>query len=194
MPTTDAKAALDGSMLPMGGAKGAMLALIVELLACALTGAAIRIRGRLVLRRRRQPAAAGPGVPGHRPRRAGGARRLSRPRRGAGRGDARTIPACACRVPAAMRSRRRPSATESRFRPVALADGLSAARGRRATVRPSLGGAPALRRGIASRNGLKSAGGGGDHLVAAQEVGAAGKIADAAAGFADQQRAGGDVP
>ena len=27
-------------MLPMGGAKGAMLALIVELLACALTGAA----------------------------------------------------------------------------------------------------------------------------------------------------------
>ena len=40
MPTTDAKAALDGSMLPMGGAKGAMLALVVELLACALTGAA----------------------------------------------------------------------------------------------------------------------------------------------------------
>ena len=28
-------------MLPMGGAKGAMLALIVELLACALTGAAM---------------------------------------------------------------------------------------------------------------------------------------------------------
>jgi (2R)-3-sulfolactate dehydrogenase (NADP+) len=26
-------------MLPMGGAKGAMLALVVELLACALTGA-----------------------------------------------------------------------------------------------------------------------------------------------------------
>jgi len=39
-PTTDAKAALDGSMLPMGGTKGAMLALVVELLACALTGAA----------------------------------------------------------------------------------------------------------------------------------------------------------
>ena len=39
-PTTDAKAALDGSMLPMGGSKGAMLALVVELLACALTGAA----------------------------------------------------------------------------------------------------------------------------------------------------------
>ena len=39
-PTTDAKAALTGSMLPMGGTKGAMLALVVELLACALTGAA----------------------------------------------------------------------------------------------------------------------------------------------------------
>ncbi len=40
LPTTDAQAALTGSMLPMGGSKGAMLALIVELLACALTGAA----------------------------------------------------------------------------------------------------------------------------------------------------------
>jgi (2R)-3-sulfolactate dehydrogenase (NADP+) len=40
MPTTDANAALAGSMLPMGGSKGAMLALVVELLACALTGAA----------------------------------------------------------------------------------------------------------------------------------------------------------
>ena len=40
-PTTDAAAALTGSMLAMGGTKGAMLALIVELLACALTGAAM---------------------------------------------------------------------------------------------------------------------------------------------------------
>lgn len=40
-PTTDPKAGLEGSMLPMGGTKGAMLALIVELLACALTGAAM---------------------------------------------------------------------------------------------------------------------------------------------------------
>ena len=39
-PTTDAKAALDGSMLPAGGVKGAMLALTVELLVCALSGAA----------------------------------------------------------------------------------------------------------------------------------------------------------
>ena len=40
-PTTDAQAALEGSMLPVGGTKGAMLALVVELLACALTGAAM---------------------------------------------------------------------------------------------------------------------------------------------------------
>jgi (2R)-3-sulfolactate dehydrogenase (NADP+) len=39
-PTTDARAALTGSMLALGGTKGAMLALIVELLACSLTGAA----------------------------------------------------------------------------------------------------------------------------------------------------------
>ena len=40
-PTTDPEAGLEGSMLPLGGAKGAMLALIVELLVTALTGAAI---------------------------------------------------------------------------------------------------------------------------------------------------------
>jgi (2R)-3-sulfolactate dehydrogenase (NADP+) len=39
-PTTDAKAALEGSMLPAGGVKGAMLALTVELIVCALSGAA----------------------------------------------------------------------------------------------------------------------------------------------------------
>lgn len=39
-PTTDPAAGLDGMMLPAGGVKGAMLALIVELLCCALTGAA----------------------------------------------------------------------------------------------------------------------------------------------------------
>jgi (2R)-3-sulfolactate dehydrogenase (NADP+) len=41
-PTTDAKAALEGSMLPLGAAtspKGAMLALVVELMATALLGA-----------------------------------------------------------------------------------------------------------------------------------------------------------
>ncbi len=38
-PTTDAKAALDGMMLPAGGVKGAMLALVVELLCASLTGA-----------------------------------------------------------------------------------------------------------------------------------------------------------
>jgi (2R)-3-sulfolactate dehydrogenase (NADP+) len=39
-PTTDAKAALSGAMLAMGGTKGALLALVVELLCCALTGSA----------------------------------------------------------------------------------------------------------------------------------------------------------
>jgi len=40
-PTTDANAALDGSLLPMGGAKGAALALMVEVFAAALTGASL---------------------------------------------------------------------------------------------------------------------------------------------------------
>ncbi len=39
-PTTDANAALGGAMLAMGGTKGALLALVVELLCVALTGAA----------------------------------------------------------------------------------------------------------------------------------------------------------
>lgn len=39
-PTTDPQAGLAGMMLPAGGVKGAMLALMVELLCCALTGAA----------------------------------------------------------------------------------------------------------------------------------------------------------
>ena len=37
-PTTDAKAGLAGSMVPMGDAKGAALALMVEVMAAALTG------------------------------------------------------------------------------------------------------------------------------------------------------------
>ena len=39
VPTTDAKKALSGMMMPAGGVKGAMLALMVELMVCALTGA-----------------------------------------------------------------------------------------------------------------------------------------------------------
>ena len=38
-PTTDAVAALSGSVAPLGGAKGAMLAFMVEVLAATLTGA-----------------------------------------------------------------------------------------------------------------------------------------------------------
>jgi len=40
-PTTDPKAGLAGSMLPMGGTKGAMLAFVVEVMVTALTGAAM---------------------------------------------------------------------------------------------------------------------------------------------------------
>jgi (2R)-3-sulfolactate dehydrogenase (NADP+) len=38
-PTTDAKAALAGTLVPIGGAKGAALAFMVEVMAAALTGA-----------------------------------------------------------------------------------------------------------------------------------------------------------
>lgn len=38
-PTTDAQRALDGTMIPAGGVKGAALAMMVELLAAGLTGA-----------------------------------------------------------------------------------------------------------------------------------------------------------
>ena len=40
-PTTDPSAGIEGTMLPMGGAKGAMLALMVELLVSALAGSAL---------------------------------------------------------------------------------------------------------------------------------------------------------
>jgi (2R)-3-sulfolactate dehydrogenase (NADP+) len=39
-PTTDAKAALAGTLLPIGGAKGGALALMIEILAAAVTGSA----------------------------------------------------------------------------------------------------------------------------------------------------------
>ena len=42
-PTTDAKAALKGALQPIGGAKGAALALLVEILAAAVTGATLSL-------------------------------------------------------------------------------------------------------------------------------------------------------
>ena len=39
-PTTDPKAALGGTLLPIGGAKGGALALMIEILAAAVTGSA----------------------------------------------------------------------------------------------------------------------------------------------------------
>ncbi|MBZ0228704.1 MAG: Ldh family oxidoreductase, partial [Bauldia sp.] len=38
-PTTDPEAALAGTMIPIGGAKGAALALMVEVMSAALVGA-----------------------------------------------------------------------------------------------------------------------------------------------------------
>ncbi len=58
-PTTDPEAALAGTMLPLGDAKGTALALMVELLAAGLTGRELRGR-RLVLPRRGRAARPGP--------------------------------------------------------------------------------------------------------------------------------------
>ena len=114
-PTTDPKAGLEGSMLPIGAAsspKGAMLALLVELLVTALIGANFGFEGVELLRRRRQPPAHRPDIHRDRPRCACGARRFSRPRRGAGARDARRrrcAPAgCAPRSAAREGANRRP--------------------------------------------------------------------------------------
>jgi (2R)-3-sulfolactate dehydrogenase (NADP+) len=42
-PTTDAEAALEGTMLPIGGAKGTALALMVEIMASVMTGASLSV-------------------------------------------------------------------------------------------------------------------------------------------------------
>jgi (2R)-3-sulfolactate dehydrogenase (NADP+) len=79
-PTTDPDAALQGTMLPLGDAKGTALALMVELLAAGLTGANFACRGVLL-----------PGCQGAAPRH-GPAHRGLRPgglRRGGGHGPFR---------------------------------------------------------------------------------------------------------
>ena len=88
-PTTDPAAGLEGSMLPAGGAKGAMLALVVELLVTSLTGAAMGFEATSFFVDEGNRPASGPGVPRDRSGRARGARPLPRARRDAGRGDAR---------------------------------------------------------------------------------------------------------
>ena len=59
--TTDAHAALEGSMLPAGGVKGAMLALMVELLACALSGSAYGFESDSFFAREGRPTRIGQG-------------------------------------------------------------------------------------------------------------------------------------
>ncbi|PKU25180.1 Ldh family oxidoreductase [Telmatospirillum siberiense] len=58
-PTTDAEAALAGTMLPMGDAKGAALALMVEVLAAALGGANFAFEASSVLDDRGNPPGIG---------------------------------------------------------------------------------------------------------------------------------------
>jgi (2R)-3-sulfolactate dehydrogenase (NADP+) len=58
-PTTDAKAALAGTLLPAGGAKGAALALMVEILATGLAGATLAFEASSFLDAEGPPPATG---------------------------------------------------------------------------------------------------------------------------------------
>ena len=83
-PTTDPDAALRGTMLPLGDAKGTALALMVELLAAGLTGATYAAEASSFLDAKGPPPGTGPA---HRRLRSGGPRRrgCDRPLRGARR-------------------------------------------------------------------------------------------------------------
>lgn len=59
LPTTDPKAALRGTLLPSGGAKGAALALMVEVLAAAVTGAQFASEATSFLDDKGEPPATG---------------------------------------------------------------------------------------------------------------------------------------
>ncbi len=93
-------------MLPMGGAKGAMLALVVEIWSRALTGAALGFEASSFFVDEGNRPRHRPGVPGHRSRRARGDGRLCRAPGDADRGDARRPGGAAARN-AARASRRR---------------------------------------------------------------------------------------
>ncbi len=72
-PTTDPKAAIEqGSLFPIGGIKGAMLALAFELVCAALTGAAIGLEADSFFSESGNKHADRPGVPRHRSGRARG--------------------------------------------------------------------------------------------------------------------------
>lgn len=72
LPTTDAEAALAGTMLPMGDAKGAALALMVEILAAALSGANFAFEASSLLDDRGSPPDVGQSFLFLSPRRLGG--------------------------------------------------------------------------------------------------------------------------
>ena len=88
-PTTDPKEAIEhGSMFPIGGVKGAMLALMFELICSRAHRGGDRPGGRFVFRRAGQPAARRAVVHRHRPGRARRAREVFRARRDRGAADA----------------------------------------------------------------------------------------------------------
>jgi (2R)-3-sulfolactate dehydrogenase (NADP+) len=71
-PTTDAEAALKGTMLPLGDAKGTALALMVELLAAGLTGATLAADASSFLDDRGEPPGTGQLIIAFDPRMLGG--------------------------------------------------------------------------------------------------------------------------
>jgi LDH2 family malate/lactate/ureidoglycolate dehydrogenase len=104
-PTTDAQAALEGSMLPAGGVKGAMLALTVELLVCALSGAAFGFESDSFFTEEGPPTRIGQAFLAIDPARSPAATSISSASRRWSRRCWRT-PACACRASAAANRER----------------------------------------------------------------------------------------
>ena len=111
-PTTDAKAALKGALQPIGGAKGAALALMVEVLAVAADRRQLRLRGQLVLRCRGPPPGVGQLLIAIDPGAFAG-RDVFLDRIGALARAIETTTAPACRARAASRCARRPPARAS---------------------------------------------------------------------------------
>ena len=115
-PTTDARAGLDGSMLAMGGTKGAMLALVVELLVTTLTGAALGFEASTLFVDEGNRPRAGPRVSGHRSRRASGRGVYDERIETLIAAMSRRSQECACPASAAKRWRERKAPMASRFR------------------------------------------------------------------------------
>ncbi|MBP1849252.1 Ldh family oxidoreductase [Rhizobium halophytocola] len=77
-PTTDASAAMDGTMVPLGDAKGAALALMVEILAAGLTGANYAFQATSLFDDKGPPPALGQTIIAINPQASGGKETLNR--------------------------------------------------------------------------------------------------------------------